>query len=768
MKKKFVHFLFVSLALTLSCIGCSPGIGQNSSSANPGSNSEQAENKLNTMDSDDLYHYEVEEIWSKNNVAGGSSAPLMQRTTDGQILLLLESWKDDVEQYHIYCLEDNKELKKLLELPNKMDQWTPTEDGTGYPYVQSFDEDNEGYIYVLYGYSRLDYYTLDIYDKEGNLTTRDKSIEFQPRDRISGLHDRIKEVYVHNGIVYLLTMNNDLQAVTLEGDTVTLPFEDYMLFDSLAFDETGQMYLSVSVRGKSGSYEVLKINPENNFEILARQRIPDSTGVFSSYSSESGKLFLMNKDQVISCRLDGNSYQTEIRFGKDISLSLGEDTEHGLPVAEYFLIDGEDFLLAVRQRGERNGSHYRYTQYIFRLKKEPGPPKEQEYEKIITITASYRQDFLEDSVRLYQAKHPEIGVEWDVFYNTRNDFLPHSDDAGQKLLTKIMANNVGDIVATAGMGLNYKNALQTNAFIDLTDKIISSQYYNKLNQNTLKAITLDGAIRGLPVGTVYNVMRYTNILDPGLKVDNDITWSKVLQIGLDHPEMPLFGMVTMDRELNVLTQLFEANIYDLINFEEKTANLHEPWFIELMEKLRTVDQQGNLVVEIPLDSNVMPNYDNLNFFFELLNTESQYASYSTVYKDTNGGVTVMPIPRGEKSSNRFAYAFRMYSISSNSRQQDVAWDLLESLLSYEAQTLYTLDSTPINIEAGQRHRQLQSFPEELNKQFDVVENEIDYLYDTSSYRIQAVPILYQYLTGGKTLDDALKEAEYEIWLLLNE
>ena len=757
MKKWETRLLSTILSIAFVCTGCTPGTGQSESPSRSDSSPKQVVSTRPTTDSNGLYHFEVEEIWNRN-LFGGGFTPLIRRGSDGQTLMLLDS----EEQYSICRLEDGKEPEKIVTLPDKMDQWTPTEDGTGRPYIRSFDVDDEGNIYVLYRYRQLYHCTLDAYDKEGNLTTADIRLELQPKAWKSE-QDPISKVHVYGGMIYILTGFGDLQVVTLEGDPVALPFEaDYMRYDSLDFDENGLLYLSTSVRGSPGSYEVLKINPENNFEILARQKIPDGTGEFASYSGECGKLFLMNKDKIISCGFDENGYQTEINFGEDISLTLGEKIQNGLPVMGSFLADGEDLLLSVVQQGEAEF----YNFFIYRLKKEPGPPKEQKYEKTITITASYRQDFLEDAVRIYQAKHPEIGVEWDIFYNSRNDFLPHSDDAGQKLLTKIMANDVGDIVATAGMGFSYKNALQTDAFIDLTDRITTSQYYSKLNPNTLKAITLDGTVRGLPVGAVYPIMRYTNTLEPGLKVDSNITWSDVLQIGLDHPERPLFGMVTMNREYTILSDMFEANVYDMIDFEAKAANLHEPWFMELMEKLKAVYQQGNLATEIPLNINFWPDYSNLNFFFELLTLQGLYGNYSSEYKDADGGVTVMPLPHGEKNSNRFAYGFRMYSISSNSQQQDAAWDLLDFLLSYEAQTLPSLDSTPINIEAEQKMR--QSFPEALSNQFDVVENEIDYLYDTSSYRIQAVPILFQYLTGAKTLEDALKEAEYEIWLILNE
>ena len=759
--------LSISLTLVLLCTSCIPASEEIGSSGNQSSSSSET-GKLETLpvavDEDgNPYHYEVETVWSCLDAYG--DAPLMRCTADGEILFYFPIWADgDTVEYNVYRLTKNQETEPILNLPDKLDQWTPNDDYIGYPSICGFDVDDDGNIYILYNYTDSGYWELDIYDKAGNIVRSGQRIQNMLGAKLKrGVVDDFR---YRDGRLYFL-LERRMQVTTLEGDPLSLPLENRTSVMGFDFDENGLLYLTTVFTSSS---EVLKMDPKNNYEILARQGILKDMWRFTAYSVQSGKIFSASENRIISCLFDGNQYQTEMQFGKDIPLTLTSRVssyDNGLPTPKCLLTDDDGLLLSIEGNAKEPKETEKNTRdfHILRLKKVEGTSAEKEYNRILTITSAYRQDYLDEVVRLYQNSNPEVGVKWDILYNTKENLRPQTEEAGQKMVAKIMSNDVGDIVAVTGIGLNYRNFLTTDAFVDLKDRISQSQYYSMLKPSLLQAITIDGSIRSLPVGTAQNAMWYNNSLKPDLQVDDSITWNEILQIGLDHPDTPLFGIRSIEN-YGLLNRIFEANIYDLTDFEAKTVNLHEPWFVELMEKLKAVYDQGNLTVSI------RENDSSRNYFFEpiTLNAQGLHSDYHLQYLEAEGNITLMSVPQGEKNSNRFAYASRMYSISSNSKQQDVAWDFLEFLLSYGAQTLTSLDAIPVNRDAEQRRRLLYdgTFPEGLGKQLDTVENDIEYLYDTGSLRIQNVPLFHDYLVGTITLEDALKEAEYNIWLLLNE
>ena len=776
MKKRTKKFFCALLALGILCTGCAaPTESEISTSSSTSSEPSQTESQpLSVIEDDGPYHYELETAWSRTDVLEDTLTPTLRRTAEGEILMLEQYYDDGEAQYRISRLKKNGETEEILNPPSKIERWTPKEEGddTGYPHIAKFDIDEKENIYILYEYKGLGYWTMDIYDKDGNLTTEDRRIDLQ--DKTFGDIAAAEEFYCRNGLICLVNGSLRLQAETLEGDQIPLSLEELRCFHSLTFDENGILYGVSSINASDGSFEVLQMDPANQFSILTRQKIDKNYFAKISYSRETRRIYLQTETTVRSTPAGEKGSQKELEFGGNVPLTLAVNFYNGLPVVKCFLADGGDLLLSTEKSyqvlNDDKTQSSKKDLYIYRLKRTSGPAPEKKIETTLTVTASYRQDYLENAVRMYQADHPEVEIKWDTLYNTRNEFRPHADEAGQKILTKIMANDVGDIVSVAGMGFGYKDVLETDAFLDLTDRIKGSKYYDQLNKNVLNAITLDGKLRALPAGTAHPILRYTNTLDPDLQVDNDITWNEILQIGLDYPDKFLFGSVENGRDRVLVSNLFEANIYDMVDFEAKTANLHEPWFMEALEKLRAVYRQGNLTTLIPLTFNYNVDYSNRDYFFECLTMQGVIENYTTEYEDANGEVTLMSMPRGEKSSNRFAYAFQMYAISSNSKKQDAAWDLLEFLVSFEPQMLIELNAVPVNLQATNTRLwwYFDNPIEELERQFDTVYNDIEYLYDTSSYRIQAAPILCKYVLGTAELEEVLKEAEYEIWLLLNE
>lgn len=764
-RTKLIPFIFAIIVLFAGCNFDKSVISVNS----PPENLETAERTLTAAEG--VYHYESSISWTRPETNWG--APIMRRTPDGEIFIYVES-----AEKGIYRLTDGQEAELVLNLPYRKEPWKNAENFTGYPVVCGFDVDADGNIYVLYNLTDSGYWELNVYDKNGKEILTGRRFQNQISTHIN--RGFVYDFRIQGGILYF-HLYNRMQAYTLEGKEVPLPFDDSMSITGFTFDENGLLYIAASHYGQKNTHALIQTDPADGYKVLKRVWIPDSSyDCPVSYSQETGKFYLINEMGIVSCSFDEGRSKSELSFGSSIPLVLGNLLDNGLPILKDFQSDGDSLLLCVEQKGTpytfRDETYYYRHQYIYRLSAAEGSAEKNERERtVLTVSAAYRQNFMEEAVNLYQALHPEIKIKWDIICQSPEEFFKNPDKAAKKLKAKIDSGKVGDIVSIAGMGLDLEETLQNGDFLDLTERLKQSRQNSLLNHSVLKNCQTDGELKGMPLLTVQTVIRYDEALEPELKLYDTYTWGDVLQIGLDHPERPLFGLSVPHGEQYVLTGIIDSNLPDLIDCETKTANLHQPWFIALLNQLKAVYQQGNLSTDIPNTEYPQRGVPTQDFLFEIFNKKGQYSDYQAYYEAKDGHTSLLPMPQGELNRNRRSYLSVMCAISGSSEQPDAAWDFLEFLFSNEAQTLSSISATPVNTSAEERKRKRYKghFPDDLDRQFNVIENEIDYVYDerlfaVDFYRIEDFQPLYGYLHDIDTLEEALSKTERNLQLSMNQ
>lgn len=478
---------------------------------------------------------------------------------------------------------------------------------------------------------------------------------------------------------------------------------------------------------------------------------------------------------------DGRFIKSIFDFGKDSTYLLDDyyirDFMVGKDEELYFSLqnDLEDYK-------DAELSDIKYFYYLYTKKQGERPKRE----TTLTITAPYRNEFLEEAIKRYEMRYPEEHVEYNYEYNTYDAFLENTEEYGAKVTLDIISGDIGDIIQTGGSGFDYQNLLRTDVFMDLTDFIKKDKSYNDLNKDVLNSIKINNTIRALPVNFIFSQYELNEDLEKelGLDIDfNNISWSEILDlvkiIEKKAPNRHLFTERMAGSPWEVFSEdLLIANMPDLINLETKEVNLNQKWFKDLLIKFKECSKSKNFV-----NTNWKYDlFDNLHgSLLALTMTRDQYYGDMVIhfdeYNHTNKS-RMIPIFTGEKNDNRIGYSIRMYSINNRSERKENAWKFLSFLLEEDMQFVASRDRTgiPINTKGVDRMidyetRMLSSSGDNIDRyNKSMIENshKIDYLYNMGKLRLDITAPIGLYMNGEISLDEALKKAEENVIIRLNE
>lgn len=454
-------------------------------------------------------------------------------------------------------------------------------------------------------------------------------------------------------------------------------------------------------------------------------------------------------------------------------------------VVDFMVGKDEEIYCALRPIDKKKEGTYPKHFYYLYTKMEGERPKK---ETVFTITTPYRYDFMEEAIKLYELKYPEEHVEYDYAYNNYKDFIENTEEYGAKLNLDIISGDVGDIVQTGGAGLNYQSLLRTDAFMDLTDLIIKDKSYQDLNKNVLNGIKINNTIRALPISYTFYQYELNEDLEKklGLNIDfNKLSWSEVLDlveiIEEKAPDSHLFTYYS-DRKTTAWEvlgyNLVIVNMPDLINLETKEVNLNQEWFKDLLIKFKECSESGNFIFW-----DKQPDfYDSLKgsllvnepirdrFYADLL---SGFDEYNKSHRSR-----IIPSFAGERNNNRIGYSLRMYSINNRSERKENAWKFLSFLLEEDIQFVASNERVGIPISQKGVDRMVEHATwmhalsgnniDRYNKAVINNSNEINYLYDMGYMREDLLNAIRFYMNDEMTLDEALKKAEENIIIRLNE
>lgn len=589
----------------------------------------------------------------------------------------------------------------------------------------------------------------------------------------------VRDMKVSEDYIYLLSQTNTqpiLQIFTKSGE-LKISYENV---DSFDIDNEGHCVFTTTSSQEFPYRGFFMIDPANGDEIFR-----NTSYVLRPIRFSDDKKLIYGFDKKINIfdAENGKFIKSVFEFGKDSTYLLDDYDIKDFMVGK----DGEIYLslrfkIKTEEEFEKTGVKNLYYLYT---KKEGGRP---ERETTLTITAPYRYDFMEEAIKRYELRYPKEHVEFNYTYNTYEKFRENSEEYGSKLTLDIIQGNIGDIVQTGGAAVEPHNVLTTDAFMDLTDFIIKDKSYKNLNKNVLDGIKIDDAIRGLPISYMFYQYELNEDLERelGLNIDfNEISWSELLDlvkiIEEKAPDRHLFTINPMEGGSpweSFGFYLVVANMPDLVNLETKEIDLEQEWFKELLIKFKEVSEsksfmfadtefnfidrlKGSLLTNIPIRD---------RYYGDLLAEFNKYNEYNKSRIISNF--------KGEKNNNRIGYSMRMYSINNRSSRKENAWKFLSFLLEEDIGFIASRERNgiPINKKSVDKMIEDAMWMHNLSgKSIDKYNNltkenakKIDYLYDMSYMRADLVNAIKFYMDEEMTLNDALKKAEENIVIRLNE
>lgn len=630
-----------------------------------------------------------------------------------------------------------------------------TQSGVIEGYVKGVGRDFDGNYYVIHQFtdsSDAEVTVLNTYDKD-----------FSPiSENIPWVYDNstgysfYTSVKVFGDKIY--ATKDNLEIHNMQGEMLTPPsgLQNYVNTRACDIDRNGNLYLLQQ-------HNIVKYDIAEDNEVY----------IYEQNNSGSSDMTYCEYDDCIYYAIKLGIYKFDpttmtvsqaVEFGKDtdyIPTNIGDHQLRGI------IIDKNSNFYTATNCYSTKGSK------LYRIFKSEGTRPDETERKTLTLTAVYPQDFLIEAIAKYEMENKAIHIELETLFSTREELLMDQDKAKTWLTTKMMTNDVGDIVATGGMGLTYYDAFQTDAFVNLTDYIKSDENYPKLNLNFLGAISLNNELKGLPLGIKVPKLAYNKELGAALGLDINhakLTWSEVLtlaqKLAKEHPEVYIF-----DNSLSLetlLSYILISNQPDIIDTNSKNVDIKQPWFLEIISELKIASKTGTFIKPPSTDATWhWSSAVSADCLFGSASESLYLADEFYKYSKSDFEVEITPWFFGEQNRNSVGYPFIMYSISNNSSNKSDAWDFLSFLLDENIQTQGNLYSIPLNNEALFTHYKYSQLNAELQEQFSesIV---VDYLYDYGMFKPDMQVPLTDYIDDKISLDEAIKKAEYNVWLRLNE
>ena len=580
----------------------------------------------------------------------------------------------------------------------------------------------------------------------------------------------IDEFRTDSKYIYLLSVTNHFPIFQIFNKDGSL-HKDYTDIGSFDIDYKGSIYTTfgVSDEHKYSGFEKIDVESGKVQYSVKTENHPN----FIRYNKEKDSVYVMDYKEITRYNAsNGKNGKNIFTFGKDSTYVLDS-----IYPRDFFVGSEEDLYIAL--------CYFESDKYIsLYYGYEPKEGTRPERAVTLTVTAPYRQDFLSDAITRYEMKYPDQKVKYDYKYNSEEEFVVNTEQYGQQLALSILGGNVGDVVMTGGSGLNYEDVFKTDAFMDLSPLIDKDKNYDILNKDVIEGLRIKGAIRGLPISisrSYYEVN--TKLLDSmGVKLDyNNLTWKDVISLTkVIEEKAPDSHLFTGNEYVgDYLIPMIVVNIPQLVDFENKKINLDQEWFVDLLKDLKAAMKSEKFVVAYSGSSNIIDSLEGSLFVrrsTERTSYRDMVGRYLMYNEDEGKESLYIPIFVGEKSSNRSVHANNMYSINNKSKNKEDAWKFLSFLLEDDIQKLRTLRSEPINTRANREI--LEATAEEFSRNYgddalkvvDMMMNIFDCTdYVDMYYNKQDIynPLI-SYINDEMPLEEALKKAEENVWIRLNE
>ena len=231
-----------------------------------------------------------------------------------------------------------------------------------------------------------------------------------------------------------------------------------------------------------------------------------------------------------------------------------------------------------------------------------------------------------------------------------------------------------------------------------------SELYASIDSVALQGLTIDGKLCAVPLDTQYYAARVNTKMLNDLGVDLDLrtaTWGQVFDlVPLIEEKIQdgvLFRTFATDR---IISRMVTSNIPNLVDIKNKTVDLRQPWFLELIEKTKRAWKSPAFCQEGNYAFSAM---DNALLYIDIMTEQcwpqDLVAQHGIAAEKTGYSLGVIPLFAGEQNTNRTAANSRLLFVNRRSMQQEQAWEFISLLLSEEMQTQFSLQKMPVNLNA---------------------------------------------------------------------
>lgn len=400
-----------------------------------------------------------------------------------------------------------------------------------------------------------------------------------------------------------------------------------------------------------------------------------------------------------------------------------------------------------------------------------------------TITAPYKDPFLVQAIRAYETRHPDIHIQLDYTYETREEYLEHLLDYGQAFSLRIMTGDIGDIVMWGGQIFPYSSICKTDAFLDLRQRVKELEIYEDLNQNVLENMEINQQLYALPISMWYDYIWVDEEVAERNGIDLEtLTYAKAIELSVQWRKEGRADRIFDDNSGFILGKLFSTNLPQLVDPETRSIHLRQDWFLKALEQYKELLHaryfsnskndgpylMGNRIIKAVSgyrDRSVKISYIQEEGLLKMFNEESQINQ------------NYHPDLSGEYARNIRAYPAEVYLISSRSSHIEEAWDFLSFLLDPIMQRNSDLKGVAVNIKAEKElfEAQYRGYNNTINEKgwkiLEKVYEAVDFSYWEPYLIIDMMTPISKWVddtTGKLTLEDALTEAEQNLSLRLNE
>ncbi len=409
--------------------------------------------------------------------------------------------------------------------------------------------------------------------------------------------------------------------------------------------------------------------------------------------------------------------------------------------------------------------------------------KEPQGDYTLTLTMPYQDNFISQVIKLYEKENSGQRVKYDYEYNSFAAFVSSGKEEVNAYFDRanveLLSGEGGDIYMNSDDYPHLYDRLRSDLFVDLSDYIERDGVLEELDSVALEAVKVNGQLKALPVVSDYYYIEINEGLAEEMNIEADwenMTWGEAFRLAdrFEGTEYALFAGVMPE---NLLSRYIASNLTNLIDYENKTIDLEQDWFLSDMEFLKG-------------------HWNSKNFFRRTQNTsgspnaliwiggktEEKYLCdiMSTLVgrADEDGYIGhIYPRFCGQKDANRVVGSKYMFSITESSENKEEAWNFIRCLISYEAMIRPTRPDFPLNMQAREKYYddaviQLAYQDKNARRKVGTELERVTQLVDNLVNMTDAEEILYNNLCEAMndkvSLKQALEESRQYLWLLMNE